>query len=55
MSKVDTVQIVALIGWLSLCVSALSAQRLSLKKGLSIALIWLAIFVGMALLILVVR
>ena len=49
MSDFDTVQIVALIGWLILCVSALSARRLSWKKGLSMALVWLTIFVGVAL------
>lgn len=51
MSEFDTVQIVALTGWLILCVSALAARQLSWKKGLSMALIWLAIFVGVALFI----
>ena len=51
MNEVDTVQIVALLGWLILCGSALAARRLSWKKGLSMALVWVAIFLGVALFI----
>ena len=54
MSEFDTVQLVALLGWLILCGSALAARRLSWKKGVSMALIWVAIFVGVALFISVV-
>ena len=54
MSEIDTVQIIALTGWLVLCVSAFSARRLSWRKELSMALIWVAIFVGVALFISVV-
>ena len=55
MSEIDTVQIVALIGWIILCISALSARRLSWRNGFSMALVWVAIFVGVALFISVIR
>lgn len=54
MSEFDTVQIIALLGWLILCGAALASRKLSCRKGLSMALIWVAIFVGVALFISVV-
>ena len=44
----DLVSIVALSGWLILALSALAAYRLSWKKGLVMALVWAAIFFGVA-------
>ena len=49
------VSIVALSGWLILAVSALAAHRLSLRKGLVMALAWAAIFAGLTALISAVR
>lgn len=44
MSEIDLVSIISLVGFLVLAVSALSAHRLSLKKGVVMALAWAAIF-----------
>lgn len=44
MNQFDIVSIISLVGFLILAVSALSAHRLSLKKGLVMALSWAAIF-----------
>lgn len=55
MNEVDTVQIVALVGWLILAVSALAGHRLSWKKGLVMAFAWGAIFLAVFLLFQTVR
>jgi fucose permease len=44
MSEFDIVSIISLVGFLVLAVGALSAHRLSLKKGVVMALAWAAIF-----------
>lgn len=44
MSEYSIVSIISLLGFLVLAVGALSAHRLSLKKGLVMALAWGAIF-----------
>lgn len=44
MNQFDIVSIISLVGFLVLAVSALSAHRLSLKKGVVMALAWAAIF-----------
>ena len=46
----NTVQIVALLGWLILAGSALASYRLSWSKALRMGLIWAAIFTAVALL-----
>lgn len=50
MSEDSVVGLVALIGWLILAGSAFASYRLSLRKGLKLALIWAAIFLGVYLL-----
>ena len=49
MSEVDGVRIVALLGWLVLVGSSLAAYRLNWRKTVTMALVWTAIIVGMAL------
>lgn len=46
MNETDTVQIIALTGWLILVGSALASQRLNWSKALQMVLVWMAIFVG---------
>jgi len=55
MSEMQAVQIVALVGWLILCATALASYRMDWKKGVKLALVWVAIFTGMALFIDLVR
>ena len=55
MSQIDTVQLVALVGWLILASSALVSFRLNWSKALRLGLIWVAIFVGVFLLFDIVR
>lgn len=50
MNEYDGVRIVALVGWLVLALSAVASFRLNWKQGVRLALIWIAIFLGMALL-----
>lgn len=50
MSEFDFVQIISLSGFLILAISALAAHRLSWRKGIAMALLWGAIFTGVALL-----
>lgn len=50
MNEIDTVQIVALVGWLILAAGALAGYRLSWKKGLVMAFAWGAIFLAVFLL-----
>ncbi len=51
MNEFDIVQIISLVGFLVLAVSALSAHRLSMKKGVVMALSWAAIFAVVVLFI----
>ena len=55
MNEYQTVQLVALIGWLILAGSALASFKLSWKKGLRMALVWAVIFVSVFLLFDLVR
>lgn len=50
MKEVQTVQLIAMIGWLILVGSALASYRFSWRKGLTMALAWIAIFGGVFLL-----
>ena len=50
MSEFDGVRLVALVGWLILAASAFASYRLDWEKGLRLALVWIAIFTGAALL-----
>jgi len=45
-NEVDTVQIVALTGWLILVGGALASHRLNWSKALRMAFVWMAIFMG---------
>ena len=45
MSEIDTVQLIALAGWLVLAGGALASYKLEWKSGLKMALIWACIFV----------
>ena len=49
MNELAVVQIVATIGWLVLAISALASFRMNWKQSVRIALIWFAIFSGVAL------
>ncbi|WP_202386141.1 hypothetical protein [Allopontixanthobacter confluentis] len=44
MSQFDTVQLISLLGFLVLAVSAMAGQRLHWKKGLVMALTWAGLF-----------
>ncbi len=44
MNEFDTVQIVALLGWLVLAVGALASYKFEWKEGLRLAFIWAVIF-----------
>ncbi len=44
MNDASTIQIISLVGWLVLAGSAFASYQLSWKKGLTIALSWVAIF-----------
>ena len=55
MTDFDTVQLIALAGWLFLAAGALASFRLSWKSGLKIALVWGCIFTGVAFFISLVR
>lgn len=50
MNELAAMQLVYLIGWLVLAVSALAAYRLSWKRGIVYLLIWGSIFAGIFLL-----
>jgi len=49
MSDIQIVQIISLVGFLILAISALASFRLSWAKALRTALIWSAIFCAVAL------
>jgi fucose permease len=44
MSEVGIVSIISMVGFLILAVSALGSHKLSMKKGVTMALAWAAIF-----------
>ena len=44
MSEVESMQLIALLGWLILAGSALAAYRLDWRRGVKLGLIWAAIF-----------
>jgi hypothetical protein len=48
-NEFNTVQIVALLGWLLFAGSAFAGYRLGWKEGLRMALLWAGIFVAVAL------
>jgi hypothetical protein len=54
-NQFDTVQLIALLGWLILAGSALASFRLGWKDGLRMALIWGVIFVSVYLLFSIIR
>ena len=47
MSEVSIISIVAMLGWLILAGSAMASFRLGWSKIAQMALLWLAIFVGL--------
>jgi hypothetical protein len=51
MNEASTVQIISLVGWLILMLGAFASYKLSWRKGLTFALIWVALFAGVAALI----
>ena len=55
MNEFQVVHLVYLFGWLVLAGSALASYRFSWRKGVSMALVWLAIFGGLFLFIQAVR
>ena len=55
MNQFEVVQIIALVGWLILAVSAFAARGLNWKTTLRHALIWAVIITGLMLLITMVR
>ncbi|MFZ9395248.1 MAG: hypothetical protein ACO25F_04195 [Erythrobacter sp.] len=50
MNEVSVVQIVSLVGFLILAISALASHKLDSAKALRMGLMWAAIFLGVALL-----
>lgn len=55
MREFQIVHIIYLVGWLILVGSAFAAYRCSWRKGLKLAFVWAAIFVGVFLFIQAVR
>ena len=55
MSEMALISIVSMVGWLLLMGSALVSYKLGWSKIIRMALIWLCIFVGMFLLVSLVR
>ncbi len=49
MNGYGTVQLVALLGWLLLAGSAFAGYRLGWKESVRMALVWVGIFVAVAL------
>ncbi|MCP9223254.1 hypothetical protein MKP08_10880 [Erythrobacter sp. LQ02-29] len=47
----DVLQIVVLLGWLILAAGAFASFRLDWRSGLRLALVWAAIFTGLAIVI----
>ncbi|MGQ7829112.1 hypothetical protein [Altererythrobacter sp. Z27] len=50
MNEFSIVQIISLVGFLILALSALASHRLDWGKAIRMGLVWAAIFVGIALL-----
>lgn len=50
MTDFDALQMVSLIGWLAVAVAAYASFRFDWKKSARMALVWIAIFVGVAFL-----
>lgn len=50
MKEFQTVQLIAMIGWLILVGSALASYKFTWRKGLTMTLAWIAIFVGVFML-----
>ncbi len=55
MNEFDTVQIIALLGWLILAGGALASYRLSWKEGLRMGFIWAVIFATVFLVFSILR
>ncbi|MEM7688109.1 MAG: hypothetical protein AAF291_03730 [Pseudomonadota bacterium] len=51
MSELGTVSIIAMLGWLVLVSMSFASYRLSWGKTAQLALVWLAIFVGLFLIV----
>ena len=51
MSDVGVVSLIAMMGWLVLVVAGFASYRLSWGKTAQLAFVWLAIFVGLFLLV----
>lgn len=49
MTEIDALRIISLIGWLVVAAAAYASFRLDWKKSARMALMWVAIFAGMAL------
>ena len=55
MNQFEVVQIIALVGWLILAVTAFAARGLNWKTSLRHALMWAVIICGLMLLITIAR
>ena len=51
MNEISMISIVSLLGFLILAISALASYRLSWGKAAQLALVWLAIFSGLFMLV----
>lgn len=49
MTESSVIQIVALLGWLVLAIGAFASFRMPWRQSLRMALVWAAIFTGVAL------
>ncbi len=50
MTDLDALRMVSLIGWLAVAITAYASFRFDWKKSVRMALLWIAIFVGVAFL-----
>lgn len=50
MTDLDALRMVSLIGWLAVAAAAYASFRFDWKKSVRMALVWIAIFVGIAFL-----
>ena len=55
MNQFDTVQLIALIGWLVLAAGALASYRMDWKQGLRLGFLWAVIFATVFLFISVIQ
>ncbi|MBO9604046.1 MAG: hypothetical protein J7496_16215 [Novosphingobium sp.] len=46
--RLETARLIALVAWLVVMIASYSSYRLHWKKSVTMALIWLAIFIGVA-------